>query len=1293
MVFPLIVPPMANAQCQVDQTFASDAKSGDRYGFTVAIAGDLAIVGATVGDATLVNTNSGTAYILRRAGLDWEEMGRIHPTLSANDAKPGDEFGYSVAMTPGANLVVVGAPNATGALSTNFAGAAYVFRGTGDSWVQERKLVHVAPEAGDPNPLANDEFGVSLAIDGDWVAVGAPGTDELRDGFDGESGSVYLYRRYVDTYPCVNSQDCQVVGLSNCLGSGCQGLTWIQEQKLTASNAAILDGFGTSVALRNEWLFVGAPGILVSASTGQVYVFRREAGTWVEKQILRAPDDTPVDIAKFGASLATDGLTLVVGSIDKDGTVQNAGAAYVYRLSGDTWTYQAKLTASNALRDDRLGRSVAVQGNRILVGTRETDRPGSRAGSAYLFEFDGTGWVERLELAAGDAATNAQYGHAVALTDKFAVVGAYLADTPLIDAGSAYFWRVGLGEDCNENGEPDECDVLDGTLVDEDGNGVPDECECTSDAECNDSLFCNGPERCLDGECQPGDSPCDPLGMICNEERDECGCFNDTSCDDGLFCTGVETCIERFCVSTGSPCMGSTPVCDEESDLCVECLVDADCNDEDFCTGVETCQDRLCAAGTRPDCDDGLYCTGVESCLAGACQSSGNPCSGITPRCDEQSDTCGECLNNEDCDDGDFCTGTETCRDRLCVAGTPPDCDDGRYCTGLESCEAGACVSSGDPCEAEGLFCHEIDGSCRASAPGKLIYQNTGGTWPFRPRPAGIRVADDITTTATAPCEVSAIRVRVNGGVPGGGGMFTARFQLWDRCPGTSGATRIEGADWVFAELSDNAAIDHDLWLGFPGAPRPLPPSFWISVFLNTSASGVYVGTPATVGFSADLYHHPFLGCAAWFGGWPTFIHTSFFLEVYASEDCPTHWLGYHAAAEAPSTYVPPNGSAVRVADDLELIVEDCDLHAYELAMRGTAGLYTMSIDLRRDEAGSPGSVIDGTAAVYQGKGQGSFEVAHFTFEDGIQLPRQLWMTWLASRSATGALATGESQIGFGDPASFALSTAALPGWTAVLEPNRVFYASIFCRGTEPTGACCRTGVPDGGPACVDNISASDCAIYEPGCGVFSDCAATRWVAGAVCGNTETDPFDPPCRPCTAIVASDPPPCAVDARPPFDTVSGPRTGWGPVGLTFGPPGCEASLLDDRRFTLSDSAGRAIAAPRTLDWSANSAVLTLAAPATGGDWVCISHADTAGGVCLATLPGDVNSDRTVSPALDLTALIDCLNRPGTCPSWRADIYRTGGSGSVLGVSRLVDLFNGADGFPSYSGAAIGPCPGE
>jgi hypothetical protein len=272
---------------------------------------------------------------------------------------------------------------------------------------QVSKLVAADAQAG-------DEFGFATSVDGDTALVGAK-----REGPD--TGAAYVFIR--------------------------DGGTWVQQQKLTASDAQASDFFGSALALDGDTAFVGAylegPGGIFDA--GSVYVYTRSGSTWTQQQKLTAGDAQARD--QFGVAISLDGDTAIIGANGEDPSgISGAGSAYVFTRSGGTWSQEAKLTASDAQAGDQFGFSVSLDGDTALVGAQNEDQAGnSNAGSAYVFTRSGTTWAQEAKLTASDAHAGDQFGRAVSLDGDTALVGAYLEHAGGIsDAGSAYvFTRSG----------------------------------------------------------------------------------------------------------------------------------------------------------------------------------------------------------------------------------------------------------------------------------------------------------------------------------------------------------------------------------------------------------------------------------------------------------------------------------------------------------------------------------------------------------------------------------------------------------------------------------------------------------------------------------------------------------------------------------------------------------------------------------------------------------------------------------------------------------------------------------
>lgn len=206
-----------------------------------------------------------------------------------------------------------------------------------------------------------------------------------------------------------------------------RGILDIQHRRVPA--------FGLSVAVAGDTIVVGAfkDGVL-GLEFGAAYVYRLIGAEWVEEEKLIASDSHPRDF--FGFSVAVSGDTIVVGADGDDDDGPDSGSAYVFGFDGTNWVERQKLTASDAAERDGLGGSVRILGETIVIGAT------GNSGSAYVFRFDGSDWVEKQKLAAFDAERGDQFGVSVAISGEVIVVGAPGTNDPGAKSGSAYVFRL-----------------------------------------------------------------------------------------------------------------------------------------------------------------------------------------------------------------------------------------------------------------------------------------------------------------------------------------------------------------------------------------------------------------------------------------------------------------------------------------------------------------------------------------------------------------------------------------------------------------------------------------------------------------------------------------------------------------------------------------------------------------------------------------------------------------------------------------------------------------------------------
>ncbi|RTZ89125.1 MAG: hypothetical protein DSY92_09535, partial [Planctomycetota bacterium] len=453
----------------------------------------------------------------------------------------GQGFGESIDSTQ--EFAIIGAPF-DDLLGTD-TGSANIFRRSGTLWIEEMKLFGIAS-------TIDDRFGTSVAVEGDLVAVGAPGKTQNR-------GAVFLFRR---------------VGIG----------WWNYEATLMAFDAQPGWSFGNSLDIHEGSVIVGAPMNGFAAGSGAAYTFSDSGGQWMLDQKLEHSDGLSGD--QFGADLKRYGPRMAIGAPGRDsGTVSNSGAVVVFEESAGIWIESAFKAPSVPQPFGHYGISVDLDQDHLLVGAPGED---VEDGAAYIYDRIASMWIneDRFTPDVDDAGL---FGQDVGLSIRTAVVGAPLAglsqgtvsvyrqeggewiyldgflppelQNPGTQFGKSVSCEIpfllvgcpgelygesvwisaftdcnlnleddvcdvtqGLEPDCNLNRIPDSCEIADGTKQDCDGNGVPDECQILSGEliDCNlngvpdacditqaFSLDCN--QDAVPDDCQAGADPFNPV--------------------------------------------------------------------------------------------------------------------------------------------------------------------------------------------------------------------------------------------------------------------------------------------------------------------------------------------------------------------------------------------------------------------------------------------------------------------------------------------------------------------------------------------------------------------------------------------------------------------------------------------------------------------------------------------------------------------------------------------------------------------------------------------------------------
>ena len=381
----------------VQKLLAGDGVSDDRFGLSVSVSGNTAVIGAEEDDDN--GTDSGSAYVFVRNGSGvWTQQAKLLP----DDGATEDGFGWSVSISGDTTVIGAYGNDDNGENS----GSAYVFVRNGSGiWTQQAKLL--------PGDGAEDDyFGSPVFIFADTAVIGAPYDDDN----DGNSGSAYVFVRN---------------------GSG----VWTQQAKLLPDDGVSGDYFGRSVFLSGDTAVIGAYGDDDNGYySGSAYVFvRNGSGIWTQQAKL-LPDEG-ADYDYFGRSVSVSDNTAVIGA-DGDGGNNGwlSGSAYVFVRNGSgVWTKQAKLLPDDGTDYDRFGVSVSVSGDTAVIGACGSDvTNGYRYGSAYIFVRNGSGvWTQQAKLL---PRSYDHFGYSVSISGDTAIIGAYGndANTSIFGSASAY---------------------------------------------------------------------------------------------------------------------------------------------------------------------------------------------------------------------------------------------------------------------------------------------------------------------------------------------------------------------------------------------------------------------------------------------------------------------------------------------------------------------------------------------------------------------------------------------------------------------------------------------------------------------------------------------------------------------------------------------------------------------------------------------------------------------------------------------------------------------------------------
>ena len=222
------------------------------------------------------------------------------------------------------------------------------------------------------------------------------------------------------------------------------GSEWIEEARIEASTPTE-GNFGSAVAICENLVIAGAcpdpypcrGGLL---DTGSAYIFRFDGSSWIEEaKVVPAECSGGDDV---GSAVAINGDIAIVGAKWANGNAGASGSAYVFHFDGSTWVEEAELAAPDGKYGDYFGYSLGMSDDTVIVGARADygGEPEQDAGAAYIFRYDGQDWEFDSKLVAPDAAAEDAFGVSVAVDGATALVGAHFSDDNGSNSGSAYLF-------------------------------------------------------------------------------------------------------------------------------------------------------------------------------------------------------------------------------------------------------------------------------------------------------------------------------------------------------------------------------------------------------------------------------------------------------------------------------------------------------------------------------------------------------------------------------------------------------------------------------------------------------------------------------------------------------------------------------------------------------------------------------------------------------------------------------------------------------------------------------------
>lgn len=457
-----------------------------------------------VGDWLAKNNASiqtGAAYI-----IDYDPVNSVWLPgikLLASDGTANDTFGYAAELDSGGTRAVIGALNDSD-IGGAF-GSVYVFEQQGNNWVQTSKLTS-------SDAVVGDRFGSDVSVSGNVIAVGnrnsqayvfehinglwqettilSSGIADSRFGevlkiynnviaiAQGDPSVVYMYKKSTSTWTLDQSlgvtvqsglnisldmwSNRMIAGIYNYGANyfehdsgpvcGSSTICFTPHSHVLSTETSEGDGFGVAVDVSGNRAIIGAyEDDDKGNNSGAAYVFGYNASThWELIQKLTAIDGEANDA--FGRSVAIEGDRLLVGAYHDDYSIINfnvvdAGSVYVFDFDGSRWNQTQQLKSGEGVQSigDLFGFSIDLDADLILIGAHSDDENGVDSGAAYIYELQNNTWAQTEKIMA--AVNDDAFGYAVSLDGNRALMGAFKDDENDTNSGAAYIYDYDLNSD------------------------------------------------------------------------------------------------------------------------------------------------------------------------------------------------------------------------------------------------------------------------------------------------------------------------------------------------------------------------------------------------------------------------------------------------------------------------------------------------------------------------------------------------------------------------------------------------------------------------------------------------------------------------------------------------------------------------------------------------------------------------------------------------------------------------------------------------------------------------------